>query len=84
MIKMLEGKTIKKADLKELVSKMNILRNNIGGNIDFVKDSFVKEMNIVENEAQQNIQGYLKHTAQNLGVEALVNKSNLLGSGEKK
>lgn len=69
------GKTLTKAQLKELRRAMDISRHNTVANVQYVKDRFKEEMAKVVCKSRAEINSYAERMLINTGVKCIMNSS---------
>jgi hypothetical protein len=74
---------------KAFVSKLQMLKQDLGSNMPFVNQSFTEQMESTVKEAKGEVEAFISHKVHSLGLEALrnelptINEAKMLEKGEK-
>jgi len=66
--------TVKKGDIKEIISKLEILMHDLGPNLKFEREQFDKHMAETVSEAKADIEAHVAASIAQTGIQALANQ----------
>lgn len=79
---LMDKPAVTKAERKEILSKINGIRNIIRDTIPFIAEQFGEFMDKTEAEARTNISGHFAHMIRQHGIEAIIARNSQLEGGD--
>ena len=82
---MLNNKTLKKSDLREVKSAIDLAAQDLSSNASFYMESAKEELDKMVSDAKHSVEGFIQHTASKLGIKRikeLFNSAKSIKRGE--